>query len=183
MLYLLILQLRREPLFIMALPPEILRILCACLVRDETPSNRTLQLMAFCGVCRRWREFGRETTESLLFDSTDTQHGPKTTLAKFKNAPVAHKRDLFQGASRLLTGKLAPGSSCTQPFCSRSRQWQCLETTIPITVVPMICTFVPARCGCRAAAPCYCPKWQSRELQASAAVPNHTLTFSNTLAA
>jgi hypothetical protein len=78
--------------------------------------------MAFCGVCRRWREVGRETTESaLLFDSTDTQHGPKTTLARFKKAPVAHKRHLFQGASRLLTGKLAPGLIILQ-HVSRSRQ-------------------------------------------------------------
>jgi hypothetical protein len=98
----------------MALPPEILRILSAYICRDETASNTTLQLMAFCGVCRRWREVGRETKESLVFDSTDTQHGPKTTLAKFKKAPVAHKRDLFQGASRLLTGKLAPGPSALQ---------------------------------------------------------------------
>jgi hypothetical protein len=94
----------------MALPPEIVRILGACLVQNETPSNSTLLLMALCGVCRRWREFGREAPAGLAlhFDgSQDTQHGPKSTLAQFRRAPIAHKRDLLEGASRLLTGKLA----------------------------------------------------------------------------
>jgi hypothetical protein len=87
-----------------ALPPEIIRLISACLVNDEGASNRTLQLMSFCGVCQRWREFGRETRGCLEFDATDSQHGPKSTLARFRRAPIAQKRGLFNGASRLLTG-------------------------------------------------------------------------------
>lgn len=100
------------------LPPEILRILSACLVRDETPSNRALQLMAFCGVCTRWREFGSETQGQITLDgSADTQHGPKATLTRFRRSKVAHKRDLFLGASRLLTGRLL-ASRNGPGFCS-----------------------------------------------------------------
>lgn len=86
------------------LPPEIIRLVSACLVKDEGPSNRTLQLVSFCGVCQRWREFGRETRGCLEFDASDSQHGPKSTLARFRRAPIAQKRGLFNGASRLLTG-------------------------------------------------------------------------------
>jgi hypothetical protein len=73
-------------------------------MRDESPSNRTLQLMAFCGVCRRWREHGREISGALAFDAQDNaQNGPKP-IARFRKAPTARKRGLCHGASALLTG-------------------------------------------------------------------------------
>jgi len=96
----------QQRLLLGTMPPEIIRILSSCLVHDETPSNRGLYLMAFCGVCRRWRDYGHELNEPLALDGcSDTQHGPKATLTRFRKASVAHKRDLFLGASRLLTGK------------------------------------------------------------------------------
>lgn len=44
----------------------------------------------------------------MEFDASDSQHGPKSTLARFRRAPIAQKRGLFNGASRLLTGTSFP---------------------------------------------------------------------------
>lgn len=90
----------------MSLPPEIIRLLTACLVEDEASGNRTLQLMAFCGVCQRWREYGREVAaKEIAFDgSMDNQSLQKGTVQRFRRAKVEHKRNLFLGASRLFTG-------------------------------------------------------------------------------
>jgi hypothetical protein len=98
------------------LPAEILRKIAANLVDQATPSNRVLYLLAFCGVCARWRSVGREICQPVAFDgSTDTAAGLKATPQQFRRAAPAHKLHAPLGAAGLLTGEVGAGRDATPP--------------------------------------------------------------------
>lgn len=104
------------------LPIDCIRLIAALLVRDESPSNRVLCLLAFCGTCQRWRQVGAETQVVLSYDGAEGQYtGPKaSTQARFRKADVMHKRNAFLGASRLLAGEPElPGFLVCSRLCIR----------------------------------------------------------------
>lgn len=96
-------------------PEQLVRNIAQLVVKDDSPGNRLLHLVALCGVCKRWRqELCREVLLPVAFDGADNAGVPsrQATVTRFRKTDVAHKRATFLGASKLLTGAL-PG------FCLR----------------------------------------------------------------
>lgn len=88
-------------------PEQLVRNIARLVVKDDSPGNRLLHLVALCGVCKRWRqELCREVLLPVAFDGADNAGVPsrQVTVTRFRKTDVAHKRATFLGASKLLTG-------------------------------------------------------------------------------
>jgi hypothetical protein len=96
------------------LPRGVLELLTKYVVAGEGPSpaNRMLALLSMAGVCSSWRAAARVVPGdvALAFDGLDSAPpAPGGRMARFRRAPTAAKKALFESAAGLFTGEKAFG--------------------------------------------------------------------------
>lgn len=90
------------------LPEACVREIAHILVRNETPGNALVNLMAMCGVCQHWRTVAREATSGACvgFDGLDNTFSQvsQPSVQRFRRLPAKKKEEFFISAAKLLTG-------------------------------------------------------------------------------
>ncbi|KXZ52391.1 hypothetical protein GPECTOR_9g435 [Gonium pectorale] len=88
------------------LPDAAVRAIASYLVQNEPPGHALVHLLAFCGVCKQWRNVGHEVNPGVCigFDVLENTFCSQSSIQRFRRLNPVAKEEVFASAAKLLVG-------------------------------------------------------------------------------
>lgn len=88
-------------------PDAAVRSIATYLVQNEPPGHALIHLLAFCGVCRQWRNVAHEVNPGVCigFDVLENTFCSLSSIQRFRRLSMVQKEEVFCAAAELLEGE------------------------------------------------------------------------------